>query len=345
MTTIIMFTYQELHEFRSDDPDSQVVARLGQAFGQSGLGILAVSCVPEFETVRQKLLRAANQLPNIENLDQLVDEASLYSIGWSHGKEQIAGQPDYSKGSFYANPFDSNESNNRWPNELPELKSSLLEMSQILYATGCRIAAVCDAYCQSQGVVTTRLLETLQANQNSKARLLHYFANPTSSSWCAWHNDHGSLTGLVPGLYRDTNGAILECPDPQSCGLYICNRSNEQVKANIPQGCCGFQVGETFQILSGNVLQATPHAVLSGGCATNVTRQSFALFLQPTLDTVLNLPQECSDDNNHWDDTTSTTNNSNNLPLLPISKRWKPGQTFGDFHWATIRSYAVNKKE
>jgi hypothetical protein len=26
------------------------------------------------------------------------------------------------------------------------------------------------------------------------------------SSWCGWHNDHGSLTGLTSALYLDENG-------------------------------------------------------------------------------------------------------------------------------------------
>ena len=26
------------------------------------------------------------------------------------------------------------------------------------------------------------------------------------SDWCGWHNDHGSLTGLVPAMYMNREG-------------------------------------------------------------------------------------------------------------------------------------------
>lgn len=44
------------------------------------------------------------------------------------------------------------------------------------------------------------------------------------SDWCGWHNDHGSLTGLVPAMYIDANGQEIDCPDPNA-GLYIRNRT------------------------------------------------------------------------------------------------------------------------
>lgn len=36
---------------------------------------------------------------------QYEHKESVYQIGWSHGKEMMSeGQPDFSKGSYYANP-------------------------------------------------------------------------------------------------------------------------------------------------------------------------------------------------------------------------------------------------
>lgn len=42
-------------------------------------------------------------------------------------------------------------------------------------------------------------------------RLLHYFPVENSKvekdlNWCGWHNDHGTLTGLVSAMYIDKNG-------------------------------------------------------------------------------------------------------------------------------------------
>jgi hypothetical protein len=40
--------------------------------------------------------------------DEVKDKYSLakayYSFGWSHGKENLQGKPDFSKGSYYNNP-------------------------------------------------------------------------------------------------------------------------------------------------------------------------------------------------------------------------------------------------
>jgi hypothetical protein len=76
--------------------------------------------------------------------------------------------------------------------------------------------------------------DILRHSKCCKARLLHYFEMKSSnnddtdnhdtdfSSWCGWHNDHGSITGLFPALYIE-NGQIVDCPDPKA-GLYIKSR-------------------------------------------------------------------------------------------------------------------------
>ena len=102
-----------------------------------------------------------------------------------------------------------------------------------------------------------------------KARLLHYFppeddradgatADAQFSDWCGWHNDHGSLTGLLPALYLDGEGNVVDPPDVQA-GLYIKSRDGRLVRARIPEGAVAFQVGETAQVHTGGLLKATPH--------------------------------------------------------------------------------------
>lgn len=159
-----------------------------------------------------------------------------------------------------------------------------------------------------------KLEDILRHSKCCKARLLHYFPMDSSSSsntknddtnfsnWCGWHNDHGSITGLFPALYIE-NGRIVECPDQQS-GLYIKSRSGALVHAMLPPKSLAFQVGETMQIHTGGLLQATPHGENSiyvtnsdhiiliiclllyskavRGCASkNVTRETFAVFMEP----------------------------------------------------------------
>lgn len=65
------------------------------------------------------------------------------------------------------------------------------------------------------------------------------------SSWCGWHNDHGSLTGLVPAMFMNKEGQVVANPDP-SAGLYIRARNGDLVKAVIPAEYMVFQIGERF---------------------------------------------------------------------------------------------------
>ena len=74
------------------------------------------------------------------------------------------------------------------------------------------------------------------------------------SSWCGWHNDHGSLTGLTSAMFLDKDGNEVTNIDP-TAGLYVRNRKSEVVKVMIPKDHIAFQIGETAQIHSGGFLQ------------------------------------------------------------------------------------------
>jgi len=108
------------------------------------------------------------------------------------------------------------------------------------------------------------------------------------SDWCGWHNDHGSLTGLVPAIFSDHTGRQIPNPEP-SAGLYIRSRQGETVQALSPPGSMLFQIGETAQVHSGGHLQATPHAV-KGVSAPGVSRQTFAVFMEPQWDGMMDPP-------------------------------------------------------
>ena len=184
--------------------------RIGHdAFGPHGLGIVLVSNVPHFNTVRTALLPLAAQIPHLPPhvLDMCTDPESYYQVGWSHGKEILSSttrQPDTHKGSYYANPLltnANNNNNNKWPPapHLPQLEPAFCQMGQLLHAVGCLIAQVCDVYC-CHSDATTRLAPTLIQSQNANGRLLHYFplvvptttttTTSTIPTWCSWHNDH-----------------------------------------------------------------------------------------------------------------------------------------------------------
>lgn len=144
----------------------------------------------------------------------------------------------------------------------------------------------------------------------------------------------GSLTCLAPGMFLDDKGQEVTNV-PAGAGLFVQTRSGQVVRVSMPPTVCGFQIGETSQIQTGGLLQATPHAVKSASLP-GVTRESFAVFLEPHFDEPLEIPQgrtleQCQE-------ATAV------LPptVQPLRQRWKPGQTFGDFHVATISAFATD---
>lgn len=339
--------------------------QIATAFGVSGVGVLTVKNVPGFVEARGRLLPLAHKFANLpeEIKAKYVDEASKYSFGWSHGKESLQGVPDASKGSYYANPqydkpvddediiarFPAFVSPNIWPKEeLPELEFAFKEVGQIIVHVGTLLAKQCDRYVHSQcpSYPPDALEKVITTSLSAKGRLLHYFANAENhsqegdgdfSSWCGWHNDHGSLTGLCSAMFMDASGAEVENTDP-SAGLYCRSRDSSLVKVGIPKHSIGFQIGETAQVQSGGVLQATPHAV-RGSSVANISRETFAVFMEPNWDGAMNLPAGRSLAQ------TQSQSSAANLPkgVPPLAARWHPSDgkpmTFGEFTEETLKNY------
>ena len=135
-------------------------------------------------------------------------------------------------------------------------------------------------------------------------------------------------------MFLDKDGK--EVKDVKGAGLFVQSRYGEVIRVQMPVTACGFQIGETSQIQSGGLLQATPHAVKSSGGIPGVTRQSFAVFLEPEFDSPLEIPPGKS-----LDDCQSSTVL---LPptVRPLKDRWQPGKNFGDFHTATVSAFATD---
>jgi len=219
-TPVITVAYDDLVQFSDCENTSELAERIGQAFGIGKLGILAVTDVPTLKDKRQKLLPLSRRVALLDDMTEVICEASNYQTGWSHGKEIFAGKPDMAKGSFYANPLvddlatvrpvpqDLKEANpgffapNVWPtSSIPEFESAFKELGQLVVDVGRLLARPCDAYVSQQctGYDANKLSTLLDDSNFCKARLLHYFAVDRSSSsdddcsdWCGWHNDHVS---------------------------------------------------------------------------------------------------------------------------------------------------------
>jgi len=339
-----------------------------RTFGYDGLGILAVRGVPEFVEKRKALLPLALKFASLpdEIKELYVNEASFYTFGWSHGKEKLEGKPDFAKGSYYNNPiYDRpvDDENliakyptffhpNIWPKEhLPELEPAFKEMGKLMVEVGQLLAVHIDHFVHNlvSSYPTNKLGEILKTSRISRGRLLNYFPlkesdlkqNSSSkddltsiSSWCGWHNDHGSLTGLTVAMFFDEQGREVENPDPES-GLYVRSRQGGIFKVSVPADCLAFQIGEAAQIHSGGKLQATPHCVRAAA-VPGITRTTFAMFMDPQWWEPMEPPVELMNSKS-----ITEGSSSKHLPpgVPPLSARWRPEMNFGEFHESTLNAY------
>ena len=155
-----------------------------------------------------------------------------------------------------------------------------------------------------------------------------------------WHNDHGSLTGLVAGLFLDARtGAPLPAPPDPTAGLYIRDRRGALHHVQVGPDELAFQIGEAAQIHSGGLLQATPHAVR--GCAPvsavarHASRESFAVFMQPFWADRMAVPEGVDPAVAQAQAAIAA------LPprVPPLASRWDNSMTFGQFTLKTIEKY------
>ena len=313
------------------------------------------------------LLPLARRLASLDatELDALEDPESTYQFGWSHGRESLDGKPDRMKASFYANPRSDDDpaggggSNNKelmkkyptytrqnlWPSKsLPELRPALCDLGDLICEVGKHVAREIDSYvgqhCPSYE--TGLLRRIVEEGKYHKARLLHYFPvdqggkeeeEERERNWCAFHNDHSCLTGLVRSMYVGPDGEVV-AEEPTGAGLVTMLGDGSLLHVKCPEDSMIFQIGETTQILSGGKVVATPHAVRAGKHnPPGVSREAFAVFMQPQWDEPMKVPDGCSE--------VQTAEAVRSLPpgLTPISSRFKSGQTFHDFSEATFGAF------
>jgi hypothetical protein len=143
-------------------------AEVERAFGVDGAGLLTVKNVPGYVEARSKLLPLSKSFADLpdEVKDKYVLSDAYYAFGWSHGKEKLQAKPDYSKGSFYANPqydrpvddedtiakYPSFVHPNIWPKEeLPELETAFKALGQVIISVGKLVAKQADKFVRSTG--------------------------------------------------------------------------------------------------------------------------------------------------------------------------------------------------
>lgn len=267
-----MLSYDKL--LNGDD----LTEEIERAYGFDGLGILTVAGIPGLSDARSNLLPLAHRFASLsdETKDKYTIEDAFYAFGWSRGKEKLDGQFDFSKGSYYNNPqydrpvddeelikqFPAFVHPNIWPNEdVPEMEAAFKALGQLIVAVGVLVSKQCDAYVKKRCATYKEnyLQKTLETSLCCKGRLLHYYAKEDEqqqeeekeqaadhdpfSSWCGWHNDHGSLTGLVAAIFTDDDGNIVPNTDPEagewsSNRLSVCPRNELHCRHSCPARCC-----------------------------------------------------------------------------------------------------------
>ncbi|KAL3930379.1 MAG: hypothetical protein SGBAC_011792 [Bacillariaceae sp.] len=205
----VSVSYQDLKDAvgnRTCSP-KKLLGSIAKAFGPDGLGLLEVSDIPPAVVkLRSDVLGMAETLARLptEQLEEITIPSSMYSIGWSHGREQFRGEYDTGKGSFYFDPFHENIPNhNVYPSSMqPDLEHSLLEISTRMAEIGSWVASLCDLYLQEElkdkqqsegeGIETMQndrtentaadlspetisIRQSLDSGKYAKGRLLYYF--------------------------------------------------------------------------------------------------------------------------------------------------------------------------
>jgi len=185
----------------------------------------------------------------------------------------------------------------------------------LIYEVGIALARACEPFVAPAMQSSQSIESLISRSQSNKARLLHYFPEPPSSSdqvhldaLCGTHLDHSLLTGLCSAMYLSSSSSSSSPtpvpPPSKSAGLYIYPRHPpntsrpEAIKVQIPPNCLAFQTGEALELLTASKLAATPHFVSGNANAPSasdseqVSRETFAFFLQPDVDDVIGSDRE-----------------------------------------------------
>jgi hypothetical protein len=173
--------------------------------------------------------------------------------------------------------------------------------------------------------------------------------------WQEWHYDYGIFTVLTAPLFLCAS-VDEECLIGQECHppdvhthLQLCNRRKLFSVRCSPESFI-IQVGEAADILSGGKLRSTLHAVGRPSSLTDISRETFVVFLQPSWDKTFTYsgysfdPEDGSSDDRGMSIRSDESEGSCHKDLFmqdilkkipPLSSRLKEGMTFAEFSWQT----------
>lgn len=337
-----------------DNLDTDTILQIiNDAYGdENSLGVLLITNIPNFDNDKLELMKLSKKFAELpENIQKKYEDYdSLYSFGWSRGKEKFkTGEYDTKKGSYYANPiydhitedkeliqkFPFNYRDNIWPDEvLPNYSTEFKKLGKFLFNIGLKVLKLSDIYLKNkiEEYEDNYLVNMIKESKTYKARLLHYFENKEESlkkdNLCGFHLDHGCLTILTNPTYLDNEYNVVN--EPEETGLIIRNKKEETIHVNLPKNSVLVQIGETLQILSGGMFRATPHAVC-GKNMQGVTRETYPLFIDCSPMQNIKIPKFAKD---NVLETYGITDN-----IVQLKERYKGCEYYYQFAANTYKSY------
>jgi isopenicillin N synthase-like dioxygenase len=238
-----------------------------------------------------------------------------------------------------------------------ELDNRIIKQSSTRNSANNTAAAVTPAFddmdvsYQSPGSEDNDSKDATIQGQSSTASLVNL--------WQEWHYDYGALTVLTAPLFlRSALGheraVSEECslPDGHTHLQLFSKRRIFSVRCS-PESFI-VQVGEAADILSGGKLRSTLHAVSRPLGLPNISRETFAVFLQPSWDRTLPCSGYSSADEDDSSEHMELSFRSNGpavscsqhilmheilKKIPPLSSRLKKGMTFAEFSRQTTKQY------
>ncbi|WVZ91184.1 hypothetical protein U9M48_037388 [Paspalum notatum var. saurae] len=175
--------------------------------------------------------------------------------------------------------------------------------------------------------------------------------------WQEWHYDYGIFTVLTAPLFmrisEGEKGLISqECHPPDAhTHLQLCT-GRKVSSVRCPPESFIVQIGEAADILSGGKLKSTLHAVSRPLGFTDISRETFVVFLQPSWDKTLTYSGntlDAEDESIHSKDTLFASDGSAGpcdedvfmqeimRKIPPLSSRLKEALTFAEFSRQTTK--------
>ncbi|CAL5039849.1 unnamed protein product [Urochloa decumbens] len=177
---------------------------------------------------------------------------------------------------------------------------------------------------------------------------------PRLNLWQGWHYDFGILTVLTAPLFLSASEGekcLINQEYHHSNGhthLQLCNgRKIFSVRCS-PESFI-VQVGEAADILSSGKLNSTLHSVSRPLSFTDISRETFVVFLQPSWDKTLSCSSYCLDteeQSSHNIETSTAGSCDEDVRMQeilekipPLSSRLREGMTFAEFSQQTTKQY------